>query len=68
MMISFNELYFVTSPNPQKTWGIDPKKFPDDFIIVAKQLRSPITKDMMVNMRNAELKPFSFIALGTEIN
>jgi len=68
LLLSFNELYFVTSTNPSKTWGIDPDKFPNDFRIYVKQLRAQVTKEIAQHMKLADESEFSFIALGSQIN
>jgi len=68
VMISFNEMYFVVTPNQSKSWGINPEQFAPDFQLYAKQLREPVSREVMINMRKTELSKFSFIALGTEIN
>lgn len=68
MVTSFNELYFLVSPNPQKSWGINPELFDSEYQIYVKQLREPVTLEEMFNMRRTEQSDFSFIALGTEIN
>lgn len=68
LLLSFNELYFVTTVSPAKSWGIDPNLFPDDFKVYIKQLRAPVTKQMAQNMQAADASEFSFIALGSQIN
>lgn len=68
-LISFNELYFLVTQNPKKTWGVRPDLLDDRFTIHVKQLRRPVTAAMMRNMAMADAsKDFSFIALGSEIN
>ncbi len=71
LLMSFNELYFISLPNFLNGWQIEPNKFPEDLDIVIKQLRKPVTRDMIFNMRIASLlnaADFKFIALGTCIN
>lgn len=71
LIMSFNELYFIALPNILNGWNIEPSHFDDDCSIVIKQLRNPVTKQMIVNMRIASLlnaTDFKFIALGTCIN
>lgn len=68
LLISFNELYFVATQNPAKTWGINPTLFDDGFSVYVKQLRRPVTKAMIENMGTADASDFNFIALGTETN
>ncbi len=70
-LMSFNELFYVTLPDFMDGWGIEPAKFPDDLSIVIKQLRRPVSKKMICNMRIADLlntTDFKFISLGTCIN
>ena len=70
-LMSFNELFYVTLPDFMEGWGIEPAKFPEDLNIVIKQLRRPVSKKMMCNMRIADLlntTDFKFISLGTCIN
>ncbi|MFA6527136.1 MAG: hypothetical protein WCT20_01800 [Candidatus Babeliales bacterium] len=68
LVISFNELYFVATQNPIKSWGINPALFDDHFTMHVKQLRHSVTKEMIKNMAEADASAFSFIALGSEIN
>jgi len=68
LLLSFNELYFVTTITPTRSWGIDLDKFQDDFKVYVKQLRAPVTKQVALNMQAADVSAFSFIALGSQIN
>jgi hypothetical protein len=71
LLMSFNELYFISLPNFLNGWQIEPNKFPEDLDIIIKQLRKPVTRNMVFNMRIASLlnaADFKFIALGTCIN
>ncbi len=71
LLMSFNELYFISLPQFLNGWMIEPNQFPEDLEIVIKQLRKPVTRDMVFNMRIASLlnaTDFKFIALGTCIN
>jgi len=68
LLVSFNELYFITTSNPVKNWGIDPELFQDNFSIYVKQLRAPVTKQMGLNMQAADVSELGFIALGSQIN
>lgn len=71
LVMSFNELYFIALPNFLNGWQIDPTLLPADLKIVVKQLRKPVTREMLFNMRIASLlnaTDFKFIALGTCIN
>ena len=71
LLFSFNELYFIALSNLSNGWNIDPVKISYKLPIVIKQLRRPITKEMIVNMHIACLlnnTDFHYIALGTCIN
>jgi hypothetical protein len=71
LLMSFNELYFISLPQFLNGWMIEPNQFPEDLEIVIKQLRKPVSRDMVFNMRIASLlnaTDFKFIALGTCIN
>ncbi len=71
LLISFNELFYVSLPDFMDGWGIEPAKFSDNFNIVVKQLRRPVSKRMVCNMRIADMlntTDFKFISLGTCIN
>lgn len=70
-LMSFNELFYVSLPDFMDGWGIEPAKFSDDLNIIIKQLRRPVSKKMVCNMRIADLlntTDFKFISLGTCIN
>lgn len=70
-LLSFNELYYISLPNMLDGWGIEPSYFPEDIEIVIKQLRRPINKYVVGNIRIASLlnnTDFKFINLGTCIN
>lgn len=71
LLMSFNELYFISLPQFLNGWMIEPNQFPEDLSIVVKQLRKPVSRDTVFNMRIASLlnaTDFKFIALGTCIN
>lgn len=68
VVMSFNELYFVATQSPAKSWGINPALFDDSFTMFIKQLRRPVTKAMIKNMAEASASAFNFISLGSEIN
>ncbi len=53
LVMSFNELYFVALPSVLNGWGIDPSRFSDKLSIIVKQLRKPVNKQTVVNMRIA---------------
>lgn len=66
LLMSFNELYFATTTEPDN-WGINPELFPKDFTLFVKQLRRPVTKEIVNHMRQADRSSFSFIKLGTSV-
>lgn len=71
LLMSFNELFFISAPAGMGGWGIDITRLPNNLEIIIKQLRKPVTKSMLGNMRLATLLNFSdfkFISLGTCIN
>jgi hypothetical protein len=68
LLISFNELYFITTKDRSDSWGIDPTKFYKNTKIYVKQLRTPVTKKVLCHLCAADRLPFSFIKLGTCIN
>jgi hypothetical protein len=65
MLMSFNELYFLTCTSSDGWWHIDPRMFPDDFCMHVKQLRKPVSKSVMCRMEEADSSRFQFIKLGT---
>jgi hypothetical protein len=67
LLMSFNELYFVTSVD-RDNWGIKPQKFANNFVLFVKQLRRPINKEVACHMQQADASPLNFIKLGTSIN
>jgi hypothetical protein len=69
ILISFNELNFVTSPKNQEGWGMNVENFPENIKVFVKQLRQTVDKKIMLNLRyEARHKNFSFISLGTCVN
>jgi hypothetical protein len=68
-LISFNELYFISTTKMKGGWGINPYRFKDDFKIYVKQLHNPIDVIVVKNMRRSfENMEFNYIALGTCVN
>ncbi|MCF7799775.1 hypothetical protein K9L05_04225 [Candidatus Babeliales bacterium] len=66
LLISFNELYFITVPVGRGGWGINPLKFDDNLQIYVKQLKNPVDANITRNMRRAfDQLEFNYIALGT---
>lgn len=68
LVMSFNELFFVATPNIEKSWGINPEKFSPEFRMFVKQLRKPATRGMILNIRKGEQSPLKFLSLGSEVN
>ena len=60
-LISFNELYFLS----QESWGIDSRMFDNNFKIYVKQFSEPVSKIEICNMKEAYLKDFRFLQLGS---
>lgn len=67
LLMSFNELFFIASPEEQGGWPIDPYQLPDNFKIHIKQLRKPMTKTMIENMTWVEENYLSFLRLGSSV-
>lgn len=71
MLISFNELYYICLPIQMGGWGIDVASLNQDFKVYVKQLRNPMTRDMVINMHMATLLnniDLGYIGLGSCIN
>jgi hypothetical protein len=65
LLISFNEMYFVAAPESLNGWGINLEKISPEMPIFIKQLRKPISRQVLLNLREAETSPFYFILLGS---
>ncbi|MCK4650864.1 hypothetical protein KAT08_01690 [Candidatus Babeliales bacterium] len=69
ILISFNELYFISTTINKGGWGINPYRFDKKLKIFVKQLHNPIKSCVSQNMRKAfEQLEFNYIALGTCID
>jgi hypothetical protein len=68
LLMSFNELFFVATADVKKSWGINPEKFSTDFKMYVKQLRKPLTREVILNIRKGEESPLQFLSLGSEVN
>lgn len=69
LIMSYDEMLFIAEPDILNGWGIDPKLLSDGFNMNVKQLRNPITKNMLCNIRIASLLNFSdfkFINLASD--
>lgn len=67
MLISFNELHFITTTH-EKNWGIDVKKIHPQCILHVKQLQNPLTKPWLCAIQKADRLPLEFIQLGNNID
>jgi len=65
LLLSFNEMYHVALPSDMGGWGINVNKFAPDFSVYVKQLRKPVSKKIVQNLRIAEKTDFNFILLGS---
>jgi len=54
-LMSYDEELCIAMPDFLDGWGIDPLQLPADFTMHIKQLRKPITKNMMLAMRTIAL-------------
>jgi hypothetical protein len=61
ILLSFNEMYQISSGN----WGIDARGFDNDLTVHIKQMENPVDKTEMCNVRDAFMKEFRFIQLGS---
>ncbi len=50
LLISFNELYFIVTKNDEN-WGIKPELFAENFKFHVKQVRAPLSREVIMNMR-----------------
>lgn len=66
-LMSFNELYFIAAPSTYDGWPIDPCNFSDDLVMYVKQLRNPVTKEMINNIAWIEQERLAFLRLGTSV-
>lgn len=67
--ISYDEMTFVAIPDMLNGWGIDPTMLSPDFKMYVKQLRSPITKNTLCNIRVSamlNMADLRFINLGSD--
>lgn len=70
-LMSLNELHFISKPPLLGGWGMTPSAFDADCQIYIKQLRRPVTKPMIHNMRVSYLLNHAllhFLELGTCVN
>jgi hypothetical protein len=65
LLMSFNELYYIVTANRQDSWGVRLPKLDPSISLYIKQLRTPITLEMMHAMHALDKAPFQFIKWGT---
>lgn len=69
LIMSYDELAYVAMPDLLSGWGIDPTIFDDDLVIHVKQLRKPVGKEVLCNIRLASMLNLSdlrFISLASD--
>ncbi len=67
LLISFNELAYVAAAGDDG-WGLDVEAFPGNFEIEVKQLRRPVSRRTMINIRSMNTTDFYYIKLGTSVD
>jgi len=68
-VISYDELTYIALPDILNGWGINPTLLPENIEFNVKQLRQPVKRDMLCNIRIASLLNLSdvrFINLGSD--
>lgn len=65
-LMSFNELYFVSTVSKNGGWRLEHKKMAPNLSLYVKQLHKPIGKECIVNMRKSEYSNFKFCCLGAQ--
>ncbi len=69
LVASYDELTYMAMPDILNGWGIDPSLIPATTEIYVKQLRKPVNRDIMCNIRIASLLNFTdlrFINLASD--
>lgn len=51
LVMSYDEMTFIAVPDILNGWGIDPTIMPDNLSLYVKQMRKPMTKSMLCNIR-----------------
>jgi len=64
-LISFNEMYLSTAIAKYGGWGIKPGHMSQKTPFFIKQLRKPVYKSTLLNLRKADQAPFPFMVLGS---
>jgi hypothetical protein len=57
LTVSFNELYFIMTASDEN-WGINPHKFGKNIVLHVKQLRAPINRKVLMNIRKIQESEF----------
>jgi len=65
LLLSFNEMYYVALDSQHGGWGIDLAKLARGLQIQVKQLRKPVSRQTLMNLREAEKAKCDFIYLGS---
>ncbi len=55
LLMSYDEMIYASIPDMLDGWGIDPSKISPELQIIVKQLRKPVDKKIMSNIRIASL-------------
>jgi len=69
LLASYDELIYMALPDMLHGWGIDPTRLPHDFKMYTKQLRNPVGKENMLNIRTISMINFAdlrFINLASD--
>lgn len=68
LLVSFNELFYITTADKDDCWGLNLSKFDLNLKLFVKQLHKPITKQVVLNMNNADSEDhkFQFCKLGSD--
>jgi hypothetical protein len=65
LLMSFNEMYYMTLPVQNGGWGMPASSLSDDTQVYIKQLRAPINKKTLSFLQEADKSNFRFIKLGS---
>jgi hypothetical protein len=71
IVMSYDEMVYLASPDHLNGWGINLDDLPEDFELVIKQLRKPIGLEQVYNMRIAtqlNASDLQFISYGSNPN
>lgn len=65
-LVSFNELFFLVTQQ-KSNWGIDPAKLDPSFRLFVKQLRAPVDRATLLNVRDSERSRYPY-EWGTSVD